>query len=432
MASSWSSLPAESALHVISFLTPADLVRFSLCSRQCFELCQDKAIWKDLYSSAFPSWFLRGYYRYQQQPQPQAKKVQPRSPALAAVEEAGAAGEFSWKNAFRRSVTLDRNWWQLKHTTKHLVPEEHGLPGGFLRHALSAWSLALTKDLWVCSTAGGDFGVYIFGTDFDLTQEGVHLVCKPLKFLQQGLRDLVNQIYLDGNQLLTVSRVLKVWNMQDYSCTAEVNLVDNNTKSSDGTDEVLLCCHFPASQPNLVVTGSSANRSFLVDVPSGTCLKTLYGHSDFVNCCYTTPNAQMLVTGGGDAKLNLYDLPSGRLLQTLNAHADCINELDASSTEPSTLFSAADDHFVKGWDLRTGKMRVAMEAHKGYIRALKVEGWRLVTGGDDQLIHFWDVRNCKTPAQTLDHHNDLVKSLDFTDSLMLSGSPSEIYVSYFG
>ena len=55
---------------------------------------------------------------------------------------------------------------------------------------------------------------------------------------------------------------------------------------------------------------------------SGRELRTLTGHSSYVNAVAVTPDGQRAVSASDDQTLKVWDLASGRELRTLTGHTD--------------------------------------------------------------------------------------------------------------
>ncbi|MEI6503204.1 MAG: hypothetical protein WCP21_19510, partial [Armatimonadota bacterium] len=56
------------------------------------------------------------------------------------------------------------------------------------------------------------------------------------------------------------------------------------------------------------------------DLATGTCLKTLNGHTDAVKTVAVTPDGQWAVSGSWDNTLKVWDLATGECLRTLTGH----------------------------------------------------------------------------------------------------------------
>ena len=59
------------------------------------------------------------------------------------------------------------------------------------------------------------------------------------------------------------------------------------------------------------------------DLESGRALRTLEGHSDWVNGVAVTPDGRRAVSASWDKTLKVWDLESGRALRTLEGHSGC-------------------------------------------------------------------------------------------------------------
>src|SRR6478672_13551531 len=65
-------------------------------------------------------------------------------------------------------------------------------------------------------------------------------------------------------------------------------------------------------------------------------LRTLRGHTDWVNCVAISPDGQTLVSGSRDNTIKIWNLASGKVLATLRGHSEAIYSL-AISPDGQTL-----------------------------------------------------------------------------------------------
>ena len=81
---------------------------------------------------------------------------------------------------------------------------------------------------------------------------------------------------------------------------------------------------------------------------SGELLRTLEGHSDYVNSVAFDPSGGTLASGSGDQTVKLWDVGSGELLRTLEGHSDIVRSV-AFDPSGGTLASGSWDQTVKLW-----------------------------------------------------------------------------------
>jgi len=146
---------------------------------------------------------------------------------------------------------------------------------------------------------------------------------------------------------------------------------------------------------------ASGNEDFtkLWEVSSGRLLRTLEGHSHWVESVTFSSDGKILASGSADKAMKLWEVTSGRLLRTLDGHSDFVNSV-AFSTDGKILASGSSDNTVKLWDVVSGRLLRTLIGHSDNITsvAFLVDGKTLVSGSDDTSIRFWRVEDGKLLA----------------------------------
>ena len=75
-----------------------------------------------------------------------------------------------------------------------------------------------------------------------------------------------------------------------------------------------------------------------------------------------SPDGRRAVSASDDKTLKVWDLESGRELRTLQGHSDWVNGV-AVSPDGRRAVSASDDKTLKVWDLETGRELRTLEGH---------------------------------------------------------------------
>jgi WD40 repeat protein len=132
----------------------------------------------------------------------------------------------------------------------------------------------------------------------------------------------------DSRIAVTASRdeTLKVWDLDSGECLntlrghgAEVTSV---RLTADGKRAISVCGFHSAED----ITGYLKRHAFypktlkVWDLESGTCLKTLQGHTSKITSVRLTPDSRTAVTASLDATLKVWDLDSGESLATYHAN----------------------------------------------------------------------------------------------------------------
>jgi len=91
------------------------------------------------------------------------------------------------------------------------------------------------------------------------------------------------------------------------------------TKTIDAHHKQLLAC-VASPQDQVIASASLCNNTVkLWNSDSGTFLKELRGHDDYVYSCAFTPNGLNIISGSGDLTVKLWDVHSAKCLKTFQA-----------------------------------------------------------------------------------------------------------------
>jgi len=144
------------------------------------------------------------------------------------------------------------------------------------------------------------------------------------------------------------------------------------------------------------VSASADNMLNVWDLESGTCLRTLIGHTDQVNAVALTPDGCCAVSASTDKTLKVWDLNSGTCLHTLIGHSDEVNAV-ALTPDGCCAVSASTDNMLKAWDLESG---TCLASFSGESKMAAVgsssAGLNFVAGDHRGTVYFLQIEN--TPS----------------------------------
>jgi WD40 repeat protein len=136
------------------------------------------------------------------------------------------------------------------------------------------------------------------------------------------------------------------------------------------------------------------------DAASGRLLRSLAGHTDWVNAVAVSPDGRFIVSGSGqtvkvwgaEGKGLLRMLfTSGRLLRSLDGHTDWVYAV-AVSPDGRTIVSGADDRTIRAWDLASGESRMLFWNDAAiHSLALSGDGQLLACGDGTGRVWIFDV-----------------------------------------
>jgi WD40 repeat protein len=100
----------------------------------------------------------------------------------------------------------------------------------------------------------------------------------------------------------------------------------------------------------LLASGSDDYTIKLWEVASGSEVRSLSGHTNYVYSVAFSPDGRLLASGSADYTIKLWEVASGSLVRTLSGHTDWVRSV-AFSPDGRLLASGSADKTIKLWDI---------------------------------------------------------------------------------
>jgi WD40 repeat protein len=194
-----------------------------------------------------------------------------------------------------------------------------------------------------------------------------------------------------------LARLAKAWKDLDYSTFL------HHRATLEGHTHDVRCL---ALRSGLLISGSADNTVRLWNTERARPLKTLTGHTGWVNDLAVTPDGALAASAGRDGRVCLWRLPGGRKIKTLRGKGSifCL----AMHPSGQVLAAGGADGIVRLWKLPDGKELAQLKGHEAGISCLAMSpgGDLLASGSGDSTIRLWTVPGGNSIARLAVHRAD--------------------------
>jgi WD40 repeat protein len=172
---------------------------------------------------------------------------------------------------------------------------------------------------------------------------------------------------------------------------------------------------FSPDGAELAVAGYKEVKRFRV--PAGTSDAVFGGLSDQVRALAWSPDGKLIAAGGGTpgafGELVLIDAATGSVVKTLDGHRDYVYNV-AFSPDGKRLASCGYDRQIRIWDTATGKPMAVLREHTEavYAVAFDPDGKLLASASADRSVKIWDTAKA-VRLYTINDSTDAVLTLAF-------------------
>lgn len=184
----------------------------------------------------------------------------------------------------------------------------------------------------------------------------------------------------DGRSVVTVSTdgTTRIW---------DVVLGESTILAASG-GIIRGCAMTP--EGSLLVTCGDDRTARLWQLPSGTLLKTLTGHTETVRACAISRDGTRIATASADRTAKVWDSSTGEILSECSGHLSGLNSV-VISADGSLVVTVGADRTARAWDLLTGQETAVLSGHMSGVNDcdISLDGTLVATAGGDRTCRIW-------------------------------------------
>ena len=168
---------------------------------------------------------------------------------------------------------------------------------------------------------------------------------------------------------------------------------------------------------------------------SSALIRTLQGHTGWVNGVAVTPDGRVAISASYDKTLKVWDIESGQELYELRGHAKSkrpyfggVNGV-AVTPDGRLAISASDflfrDHMLKVWDIESGQQLKGLRGHTFGVTGVAVtpNGRLAISTSNDKTLKVWNIESGQQ-LKSWRGHTDMVTGVAVTPDGRLAISAS--------
>ncbi|KAM9979392.1 hypothetical protein ACTFIY_008637 [Dictyostelium cf. discoideum] len=161
-----------------------------------------------------------------------------------------------------------------------------------------------------------------------------------------------------------------------------------------------------------LASGGSDKEIFLWNV-YGECINysVLKGHKGTILELHWSTDSNEIYTACTDKSIGVWDSNKGELIKRIREHSGVVNSCCPARRGPPLVASGSDDRSARIFDTRSkGSTHLFQHRYPVTSVCFSDASDQLITGGIDNVIRVWDIRNQEDPLYTLSGHQDTITS----------------------
>uniref|UniRef100_F1KUI7 F-box/WD repeat-containing protein 7 n=1 Tax=Ascaris suum TaxID=6253 RepID=F1KUI7_ASCSU len=411
-------LPKEIALHVMGFLSAADIARISLTCRYWRTLAEDSRLWKEkcreinVTEMEKPSerrsgaWAetactsgieIVGYHAAPNDRYSFVHGCHPHAHRHCCDVDDGpknvCLARSKWKAMYLRHQRVQANWRSRPLTGSCILK-------GHEEHVITC--LQIHGDLIVTGSDDNTLKVWSASKAICL-----HTLIGHTGGVWSSQMSECGSIIVSGS----TDRTVRVWSVETGCCLHNLQ----------GHTSTVRCMSLKGS---ILVSGSRDTTIRVWDIENGECIRILYGHVAAVRCVQF--DGVRIVSGAYDYSVKVWDAETGSCLHTLTGHSNRVYSLLFDS-ERDIVVSGSLDTTIRVWNIREGVCTQTLIGHQSLTSGMQLRGNILVSGNADSTIKVWDITDgqCKYTLSGPNRHASAVTSLQFLENGLVATSSDD-------
>ncbi|KAF9172104.1 hypothetical protein BGX20_006334 [Mortierella sp. AD010] len=242
------------------------------------------------------------------------------------------------------------------------------------------------------------------------------------KTIMQGHRGNVKCAEFVGIEGLSIvsgssDNTLRIWDTETGSCLRTLEGHSSRIWDVSSND----------SGSNVAsASGDSTVKIWDIKGSSDPCRATLSGHSGDVYTVKYHPTSAHVVSGGYDKIVRLHDLVTGQVVKTFSGHQLAVSKVILNPVG-NLIVSGSKDNTIKFWDVVSGVCIRTITSHLGEVTsvAMNSNGTLLLSSSKDNSNRLWDVRMTRPLRKLKGHQNtskNFIRAGFAHNSLLVGGS----------